>query len=71
MVRGMTLGKTSPPTSTLVCEACKDGKQYAAKWGNDEERLSTKSLEIVHLGVCGPMRTTSLEGAKYFVIFVK
>ena len=58
------------PTTTLVCEACTEGKQYAAKWGNNEERLATKPLEIVHSGVCGPMRTTSIGGAKYFVIFV-
>ena len=70
MVKGINLGKTSHPTTTLVCEACTEGKQYAAKWGNNEERLATKPLEIVHSGVCGPMRTTSIGGAKYFVIFV-
>jgi hypothetical protein len=70
MVKGINLGKTSPPVTTLVCEACTEGKQYAAKWSNNEERVATKPLEIVHSGVCGPMRTTSVGGAKYFVIFV-
>jgi hypothetical protein len=70
MVKGINLGKTSPPVTTLVCEACTEGKQYAAKWGNNEERVATKPLEIVHSGVCGPMKTTSIGGAKYFVIFV-
>ena len=70
MVKGINLGKTSPPTTSLVCEACTEGKQYAAKWGNNEEKLATKPLEIVHSGVCGPMRTTSIGGARYFVTFV-
>ena len=70
MVKGINLGETSPPVTTLVCKACTEGKQYAAKWGNNEERLVTKSLKIVHSGVCGPMRTTFVEVTKYFVIFV-
>ena len=70
MVKGIYLGKTSPPTTTFVCEVCMEGKQYAAKWGNNEEMLATKPLEIVHSGACGPMRTTSIGGAKYFIIFV-
>ena len=70
MVKGMNVGKTPPPANTLVCEACTECEQYAAKWGNNQEKLATKPLEIVHSGVCGPMRTTSVGGAKYFVVFV-
>ena len=39
MVKNINLGKTSLPVTTLVCEACTEGKQYAAKWGNNEERV--------------------------------
>ena len=70
MVKGINLGKTSPPVSTLVCKACTESKQYAAKWDNNEEKVATKPLDIVHSGVCEPMRTTSVGGAKYFVISV-
>ncbi len=31
---------------------------------------ATKPLEIVLLDVCGPMRTTSLGGARYFVTYI-
>ena len=37
MVRGMNLGKTFCPTSTLVWEACTEDKQYAAKLSNDAD----------------------------------
>lgn len=36
------------------------------KWGNDAK----KPLEIVHLGVCGPLRNTSVGGTKYFVTVI-
>ena len=70
MMRGMTLGKISHSTSTLVCEACTKGKQYATKWGNNVERLATKPLNIIYSSVCGPMKATSVEWRKYLVIFV-
>lgn len=46
------------------------GEQYAAKLGNDAERQATKSLEIVHSDVFGPMKNMSVGGAKYLVTFV-
>ena len=52
MMRGRHLGKTSHPTSTLVCKTCIESKQHAAKLGNDAERQTTKISKIVHLGVC-------------------
>lgn len=70
MVRGMNLGRIFRPISTLVCKACTEGKQYAIKWGNDAERQTTRQLEIMHLGVYGPMRNLSLRGGEFLVTFV-
>jgi hypothetical protein len=70
MVKGINLGKTFPLINTFVCNACTEGKQYAAKWGNNGIMPATKSLEIVHSDVCGPMRTMFVGGAKHLVIFV-
>ena len=70
MIRSMNLCKNSCSTSILVCEAYMKGKQYPTKLGNDVEKEATKPLEIVHLGVCGPMRNLSMGGAKYFVTFM-
>ncbi len=70
MVSGMNLGKISCPTYSLVCEACIQGKQHRAPFPKEGGRRATKPLEIVHSDVCGPMRTTSVGGAKYFVTFI-
>lgn len=70
MIRGMNLGKTCCLTSTLVCETCTEGLQYAAMLDNDAKRQTIKPLEDVHSGVCGPMRNVSMGGTQYFVTFV-
>ena len=67
MVRGINLGKTPPQVTTFIYETCTDCEQYAA---TNQEKLAIKPLEIVHSGACGPMRTTSVRGAKYFVVFM-
>ena len=32
--------------------------------------MSANTLEIVHVDVCGPMRTIGLKGERYFLLFV-
>lgn len=63
MLKGMNLRKISCPTSTLVCEICMEGKQYAVKWDNDVERQTTTSLEIVYSSISDPTRNVSVGGA--------
>lgn len=38
-----------------------------SKWGGQR---ATKSLEIAHSDMCGPLQTFSHGGAKYFVTFI-
>lgn len=68
MVSGMTLGKDE--SSMPFCEGCVQGKQHRASFPKDVGTRATKPLEIVHSDVCGPMRTTSMGGARYFVTFI-
>lgn len=51
------------------CEICIKGKQIKAPFLETHRRASRK-LEIVHADLCGPMRTISKGGAKYFMTFV-
>jgi hypothetical protein len=53
-----------------VCEACIEGKQQRTSSPKDEATKASKLLELVHSDVCGPMKTTSCGGARYFVTFI-
>jgi hypothetical protein len=70
MVSGMNLGNMPCPTSSFVCEGCIEGKQHHKPFPSDGGMRATNPLEIVHSDVCGPMRTTSLGGARYFVTYI-
>ena len=52
-----------------VCEACQLGKQSRIKFNKNALRTTTK-LQIVHTDVCGPMHNESLNGARYFLLFI-
>jgi transposase InsO family protein len=67
MVGGMQVKKA---TCDLACEACIEGKQARKPFPNDGATRATKVLEIVHSDVCGPMKTTSMGGARYFLTFI-
>jgi hypothetical protein len=43
---------------TSVCEACLAGKEHRLKF------------DLIHSNVCGPMRTQSVGGAKYFITII-
>ena len=70
MVSGMDLRKPLNSTLPLACKGCIEGKQHRVAFPSDGGRRATKVLEIVHSDVCGPMRTTSIGGGKYFVTFI-
>jgi hypothetical protein len=67
MVNGMNL-KEVPLYH--VCEAYIEGKHQRTSFPKDETTRASKLLELVHSDVCGPMKTTSHGGARYFVTFI-
>jgi transposase InsO family protein len=52
------------------CEACVMGKAHRAPTPQAAAFRAQEPLELVHSDVCGPVRSTSLSGARYFVLFV-
>jgi transposase InsO family protein len=56
--------------SRQVCTGCQLGKQTRTKLPKEATFNATKILQLVHSDVCGPFRTTSLGGARYFVTFI-
>lgn len=50
------------------CETCAAGKITRLPFPKESQR-SSSVLEIIHTDLCGPMRTTSLGGARYLLTF--
>jgi len=67
---GMVTGLPSIRESTNVCEACMLGKQHRSAFPTDAAKRASKPLELVHSDICGPMKTTSIAGSRYFLTFI-
>ena len=57
------------PKIINICKHCQLGKQKRESF-KTKEHSSSKPLELVHTDLCGPMRTKSLQGDSYFMLFV-
>lgn len=66
MVCGMNLKSNA---NEIKCEICAKCKIHAQPHKPSTHR-ETKVLGLVHSDICGPMKTESLGGAKYFVTFI-
>lgn len=54
----------------ITCRICKEGKQTRLPFVNQGQSRTSNVLEMVHADVCGPMETTTLGGARYFLIML-
>ncbi len=68
MVDGMNL-KEVP--LHRICEGCVKGKHQRTSFPKDGATRVSQLLEIVHTDVCGPVRTTSHGGVRYFLTFIE
>ena len=77
-IQGLQLLKNKQMVSGLpvikplehVCEGCVVGKQTKQSFPVGKSKRAEAILEIIHADVCGPMRTASLSGSKYFLLFI-
>ena len=65
----MVLGLPVIKDNEDVCEACQLGKQTKLSFPSNTYRASMK-LQLVHTDVCGPMQNESVNGSKYFLLFI-
>ncbi|XP_059073266.1 uncharacterized protein LOC131874064 [Cryptomeria japonica] len=65
-VRGLPI--LSKPLN-IVCKECLKGKQTKVSF-KSKEHSSSSPLQLVHTDLCGPTRTQSINGEKYFMLFV-
>ncbi|CAH2099085.1 unnamed protein product [Euphydryas editha] len=59
----------SKKEDNLTCVTCLEGKQTRLPFKSSHSR-AIHLLETVHSDICGPMETTSIGGAKYFITFI-
>ncbi|KAI3746365.1 hypothetical protein L6452_08795 [Arctium lappa] len=53
-----------------LCAACEKGKMKRAPHKPNPEPSTNAPLELLHMDLCGPMRTQSLGGKKYILVIM-
>ena len=53
-----------------VCDLCQYGKQKRLPFPINKAWRASEKLHLVHIDVCGPQKTQSLNGSRYFIIFI-
>ncbi|XP_056695777.1 uncharacterized protein [Spinacia oleracea] len=53
-----------------VCDACIKGKQVRTSFKSKGMISTTRPLELIHMDLCGPMRTQSRSGKRYVLVIV-
>lgn len=54
----------------LNCKICMLGKNHVQLFPKQSLSRSDAPLSLVHTEICGPMKTSSIGGARYFVSFI-
>ena len=70
MVSGMDVGAAQDDVHSFACEECVEGKQARRPFPTDGGTCATKILELVYSDVCGPIKTSSIGDARYFLTFI-
>jgi len=53
-----------------ICEACELGKQSRKSFPKHKAWRAEMLLQLVHTDVCRPMKTESLNGSRYYTLFI-
>jgi hypothetical protein len=67
LVRGLSKLKFS---SDALCEECQKGKFSKTTFKNKNVVSTNKQLELLHIDLFGPVKTTSVNGKKYRLVIV-
>lgn len=68
--QNLVLGTPTFLQQDFSCKVCVENKQTTNPFPKHSNTKCQELLELVSSDVCGPMRTTSLGGARYFVTFI-
>lgn len=53
-----------------ICCVCEEGKSHRQPFPTQQTRRALRRLELVYTDIYGPMHTNSLNGSKYFLLFI-
>ncbi|KAI3758230.1 hypothetical protein L6452_05783 [Arctium lappa] len=53
-----------------LCSACELGKMKRSSFKSKSESSTSSALELLHMDLCGPMRTASINGKKYVLVMI-
>ncbi|KAI3770291.1 hypothetical protein L6452_01418 [Arctium lappa] len=53
-----------------LCSACELGKMKRSSFKSKAESSTSSALELLHMDLCGPMRTASINGKKYVLVMI-
>ncbi|KAI3685650.1 hypothetical protein L6452_34905 [Arctium lappa] len=53
-----------------LCPACEMGKMKQSSHKSKTESSCSTPLELIHMDLCGPMRTQSINGKKYILVMI-
>lgn len=68
--KNMVVGLPSITEKSEVCEGCALGKHHRDSFPKGKALRATAPLELIHSDVCGPMKTTTDGGNRYFLTFI-
>lgn len=54
-----------------LCEGCKRGKQHRTSFEVGKSQIVTNLPQLIYTDIVGPFEVVSLEGNKYFIIFIE
>uniref|UniRef100_A0A251SKN6 Putative zinc finger, CCHC-type n=1 Tax=Helianthus annuus TaxID=4232 RepID=A0A251SKN6_HELAN len=68
--KGLVFGLPKIMKRESLCEGCISGKQTKKTFPRKAIWQASKPLQLVHSDICGPMRTESIGGCRYFITFI-
>ena len=57
-------------SESKVCEACVKGKKITSSFKSRKQVRSSRTLELLHMDLCGPLKIQSRSGKKYILVIV-
>lgn len=67
--KGLVSGVNFENSENFTCEDCLLGKQHQLPYKKSVRPAINNPGDLIYSDVCGPMSTSSVSGARYFVLF--